>query len=126
MNFRYSRSYYPPVPVVEVTFISAADNLHIGPVSAIVDSGADGTLVPQSYLDQINAPSTTDMLIRSQWGEPHQVVMYLVDVRIGNLTLPGIEVVGDTRSEETVLGRDVLNRLQVLLNGPRETVNVLE
>ncbi len=126
MNFRYSRSYYPPVPVVEVTFISAADNLHIGPVSAIVDSGADGTLVPQSYLDQINAPSTTDMLIRSQWGESHQVVMYLVDVRIGNLTLPGIEVVGDTRSEETVLGQDVLNRLQVLLNGPRETVNVLE
>ncbi len=66
------------------------------------------------------------MTIRSQWGERHNVMLYLVDIQIGNLTLPGIEVVGDEISDEIILGRDVLNRLRILLNGPGEIVEVSE
>ncbi len=64
------------------------------------------------------------MVIRSQWGERHTVMLYLVNIQIGSLTLSGIEVVGDEVSQEIVLGRDVLNRLRVLLDGPGETVEV--
>jgi hypothetical protein len=65
-------------------------------------------------------------MMRSQWGERRQVLLYLVDVKIGEITLPGIEVVGDDQTNEVVLGRDVLNRLRVLLNGPAETTSVTE
>lgn len=126
MNFRYSRDYYPPAPTVDVTFITAAEFLRIGPFSAIVDSGADGTIVPTSYLDEIHAPPTEEMVIRSQWGERRKVILYLIDVQIGDLTLPGVEVVGDELSEEILLGRDILNLLRVVLDGPREAVEVLE
>ncbi len=125
MIYRYSRSYFPPAPIVEVTFVSVAENLRVGPLPAFVDSGADGTIVPVEYLNHIRAPSTVEMSIRSQWGERHRVLMYLVDVQIGDMTMPGIEVVGDETSNEIVLGRDVLNRLRVLLNGPEETTEVL-
>ena len=37
---------------------------------------------------------------------------------IGELTLSGITVVGDELGDETVLGRNVLNRLRLLLDGP--------
>jgi hypothetical protein len=47
-------------------------------------------------------------------------------VQIGDLTLPGVEVVGDELSDEIVLGRDILNLLRVLLDGPREVVEVSE
>jgi hypothetical protein len=124
MIYRYSRDYYPPAPIVDVTFVSAAENLRVGPLPAFVDSGADGTIVPVNYLDEIRAPSTIEMSIRSQWGESRRVLLYLVDAQIGDMTLPGIEVVGDSVSEEIVLGRDVLNRLRVLLNGPEETTEV--
>lgn len=126
MTYRYSRNYYPPAPVIEVMFVTAAENLRVGPLPALVDSGADGTIVPVNYLNDIHAPSTIEMSIRSQWGERHRVLLYLVDVQIGDLTLPGIEVVGDEISDEVVIGRDVLNRLQVLLDGPRETIKVFE
>jgi len=34
-------------------------------------------------------------------------------------------VAGDDLSDEIVVGRDVLNQLRVLLNGPEESVEVL-
>ena len=126
MIYRYSHNYYPPAPVIGVTLVSAAESLRVGPLNALADSGADGTIVPLSYLDEIHAPSTVEMTIRSQWGESHQVLLYLVDVQIGDLTIPGIEVVGDEISNEIVIGRDILNRLQVLLDGPKETTQVME
>ena len=112
--------------MIEVTFVSAAENLRAGPLPALEDSGADGTIVPINYLNEIHAPSTIEMSVRSQWGESHRVLMYLLDVQIGNLTLPGIEVVGDEISDEIVIGRDILNHLRVLLDGPKETVKVFE
>lgn len=126
MIYGYSRNYYPPAPVIEVTFVTAAENLHVGPLPALMDSGADGTIVPINYLNEILAPSTVEMTIRSQWGERHRVLLYLVDVQIGSLTLPGVEVVGDEISDEIVIGRDILNRLRVLLDGPKETTKVFE
>jgi predicted aspartyl protease len=127
MRYPYSRDYYPPAPIIEVTFVTAAESLRVGPLPpALVDSGADGTIVPIDFLDRIHAPSTTEMSIRSHWGESRRILLYLVDVQIGDLTLPGMEVVGDEISTEIVIGRDILNRLQVLLNGPGQTIEVTE
>jgi hypothetical protein len=126
MKFKYSHNYYPAAPIAEVTFITAAESLSAGPFLAVVDSVADGTIVPITYLNQILASPTVEMIIRSQWGERRRVLLYLVDVQIGGVTLPGIEVVGDELSDEVVLGRDVLNRLRILLDGPTEITTVSE
>jgi hypothetical protein len=122
MKYPYSNHYIPTAPVLEVTFVSAADNRRIGPLTGIVDSGADGTLVPLRFLSEIQAPATSEMYLRSQWGDRRPAWLYLVDVQIGSLIFPGIEVVGDEVSDEIVLGRDVLNRLKIVLDGPQETL----
>jgi predicted aspartyl protease len=126
VNYRYSRNYFPPAPVIDIALITAAESLRVGPLSALIDSGADGTIIPINYLNEIHAPPTEEMVIRSQWGESQSVMMYLVDVQIGGLTLPGIEVVGDEISDEIIVGRDILNHLRVLLDGPSEKVEVSE
>jgi hypothetical protein len=66
------------------------------------------------------------MTMRSQWGERRRVLLFLVDVQIGEVTLPGIEVVGDELSDEVILGRDVMNRLRILLDGPAGITTVTE
>ncbi len=86
-------------------------------VNAIIDTGADATIVPVRYLRQIAARRSFEATIRSQWGERRRVYLYLVDLQLETLTLPGIYVVGDDQGDEVVLGRDVLNRLRVLLDG---------
>jgi len=52
------------------------------------------------------------------------VFLYLVDVAIGKVTLPGIEVVGDPSGNEIIVGRDILNRLRILLDGPAKITEV--
>lgn len=117
-TFRYDETYTPPAPVAEVTLVSSAEGLRAGPFMALVDSDADATLAPVEYLNEINAPVTVEMTLRSQWGERRRALLYLVDLEIAGLVLPGIEVVGDDNGRELPLGRDVLNKLRLLLDGP--------
>ena len=124
MRYRYNTEYDPPAPFVDVNFITAKSGRRVGPLSAFIDSGADGTIVPVRYLEQIKAPKTDRAFIRSQWGDRYVVTMYQVDVQIDVLTLRGIEVVGDAISDEIILGRDVLNKLRVLLDGVAQTTDV--
>ena len=98
----------------------------VGPLSAILDTGADGTLVPQHYLDAIGARRVMETGLRSQWGERRVVYLYLVTLHIEEIELPGIYVVGDDQSNEIVLGRNVLNQLEIWLNGPANITRLSE
>lgn len=91
----------------------ASENL-----TALIDTGADATIVPVRHLRALGAKRAFAASLRSQWGEKRQVFLYLVDVQIAELTLPGVYVVGDALGEEIVLGRNVLNRLRLFLDGP--------
>lgn len=45
---------------------------------------------------------------------------------MGGHPIPDVEVIGDEQSHEVLLGRDVLNQLRVLLDGPAEIIKVLD
>jgi predicted aspartyl protease len=125
MKQSYNQDYFPPIPVLQVRFSTPEWDLRTETLEAVVDTGADGTLVPVKYLQQIEASIEGHSGLRSQWGERRVVNLYLVDIEIEGLTLPGMWVVGDGVSDEIVLGRNVLNRLQLLLDGLTNTTEVL-
>ena len=60
----------------------------------------------------------TDTHIRSHWGEWRAAQLFAVDLELGSLRLPDVFVVGDEQGNEIVLGRNVLNKLRLLLDGP--------
>jgi len=62
--------------------------------------------------------------LRSQWGERRQVFLYLIDLHIGTILLPAVYVVGDDLGDEFIIGRDVLNRLRIALDGPNLTTRI--
>ena len=121
IEFPYDDTYSPPTPVCQVSFSVTRTGQSVGPLGAILDTGADGTLVPQRYLDAIGARRVMETGLRSQWGERRVVYLYLVTLRIGEFELPDTYVVGDERSDEIVLGRNVLNHLKIWLDGPENT-----
>jgi predicted aspartyl protease len=126
IEFPFDDTYSPPVPVCQVSFSVARTGQATGPLSAILDTGADGTLVPQRYLDAIGARRVMETGLRSQWGERRIVYLYLVTLHIGEIELPGTYVVGDELSDEIVLGRNVLNRLKIWLDGPKNISRLSE
>jgi hypothetical protein len=44
--------------------------------------------------------------------------LYEVDLRIGDFILPAVDIAGDVDSKDILLGRDVLNSLDLRLEGP--------
>jgi predicted aspartyl protease len=122
-EFPYDTSYDPALPICDVTFSVATTGNKIS-LPEILDTGADATLVPQDLLQELGSRRTFEMWLRSQWGERRVVFLHLVDIQIGEIILPGIYVVGDDLGNEVILGRDVLNRLRLLLDGPERVTKI--
>lgn len=124
IEFPYDPAYQPPAPGCQVTFSVVRTGQSVGPLDAILDAGADGTLVPQRYLDSMGARRVMETGLRSQWGERRVVYLYLVTLHSGEIELPATYVVGDERSDEIVIGRNVLNQLMISLDGPRNVSRI--
>ena len=91
-----------------------------------MDTGADATLVQLRYLDKIEVPADYPAQLRGPWGNARRVQVYTIDIVISNMRLPGIEIVGDEMGNEVILGRSVLNRLFLLLDGPGQQSDVYD
>ena len=124
MKYPYDASFQPAFPMVQVVLQNVEEDRRTESTPALLDTGSDGTLVPLTYLRHILAPPLANIRIRSHWGEWRTVQQFVVDVTIDNITVPSIFVVGDDQGDEIILGRDVLNRLRLTLDGPRQNTNV--
>jgi len=122
----YSKEWFPAMPVLEIRLGYPGESLSLGPLVGIVDTAADGSLVPLDLIERLDAPFVDDVSLRSQWGEWRRVHLFTVDIGIDSLRLPAIEIVGDDRGDEIILGRNVLNKLRLLLDGLAATTHVME
>jgi predicted aspartyl protease len=122
----YLSDYTPPIPVLQIWLGYPEESLSLGPLEAIIDTGADGTILPRSLIDELDAPFVDDAWLSSQWGETFAVKTFTVDIGFGNLRLPSVRVVADDRSNEIILGRNVLNRLRLMLDGPKQETELIE
>lgn len=129
----YSQQKVPPAPVLSVRLSRPGEPTPMEPKLALIDTGGDFTTAPLSWLLAIDAPEFRWAYLRGLWSEQRPVTLYLVDVHLENGLLPGMEVIGIPDEEieteedyEIVLGRNILNRLLILLDGPSKQVNLLE
>ncbi|MEW5939496.1 MAG: aspartyl protease family protein [Chloroflexota bacterium] len=123
----YSDEYWPAAPTLPVG-IAAVGETPIGTHGALVDTGADGSFVPTAILEEMNLPVTYTTNARSHLGDvSYPVSIYTVDIVLfDDIRLPGLEVVGDDWGSQIILGRNVLNLLQLHLDGPGKTISLSE
>lgn len=120
--YDYSTEYHPAMPAIELQLALQRDSRFIE-LSAIIDSGADATTIPMRYLRRIGARSIGRKWLRGVTGDRSRVSQYPVHLQIGNHQMY-VTVVGDTINDEIMIGRDVLNRLVVTLNGLAQAVMI--
>ncbi|CAG0945561.1 hypothetical protein ANRL1_02434 [Anaerolineae bacterium] len=123
MSARYNDAYTPPFPAFSV--ILRDNSERFGPFLALIDTGADVTFVPLRLLERVSATESGMASIRSHFGEARLAQLYVVEFQIGGIGFPGIYVVGD-RGDEIILGRNVLNKLVLFLDGPAQQTDVLD
>jgi len=124
-----SQQASPAAPVLEITALTP-DRVRRKTLLALVDSGADCTVLPEDLLADIGAFPFRTRRVKGVTAKPPEeweewnVYLLFVEVEgapVGDL----IEVAADPRGDEALIGRDVLNRLVLELNGPAQITSII-
>jgi len=83
----------------------------------LLDTGSDITAIPRSLANTLQLYPIGQIRLEDVQAQTLQVLTYAVQLTVAGLIIPRLEVI-QTGLDYVVLGRDVLNRLYVLLNGP--------
>jgi len=125
LTYPHSTAYSPSMPVVELGVSRPGVQQPSQVVTAVVDSGADGTLLPINVLEAVQAGYVGEAVIRGISGNRRGVSVYLATLYVGPHVLNAVRVVAVQEGSEAILGRNVLQFLVVTLNGPAATTEVV-
>lgn len=132
MNFSYDKSYDPPAPMVQVRLFAPASR--VGQfeqewleLSALLDSGADITVVPAGAVERLRLPSTGATNVRGFASGTQRTPTF--SLRFTLMLTPGqdrswLDEVVAWDEPFAVIGRGVLNHWRVTLDGPKGIVTI--
>lgn len=124
--FRYCAVPQPPAPYVNLT-VSAPG---AGPagirISAQVDTGAFKTVIPAGLVNSLGLSQVRELPVEGLGGAPVLLPTFLVELTIEKLSPTTVEVLASSGEPVVLLGRDVLNRYEISLNGPALELTIKE
>jgi predicted aspartyl protease len=122
VEYAYDHSYEPAAAVVPLRIGAPADDMPVF-VSALVDSGADLSVVPAALAGQLDLPVTDVVQVRGVGGEPHNATVHAAEVEVEvDEVAELVEVIA--LGTETLVGRNLLNAFVLTLDGPHERMTV--
>jgi predicted aspartyl protease len=124
IRYRYQDAVDPPAPFVQVTLIHPATGAALTGVPAQVDSGADRTVLPPRLVEALELPHLTDKPVAGLGGEVSRLPVYGVLLGVHDLPARFQAVYACDGEPWVLLGRDVLNRFRVVLDGPASAVQI--
>lgn len=115
----YDAGYHPAAPVVPIGLSpSGIDTVH-QQLTAMLDTGADATMIPLAVLNEAGCRYVAQKRLRGVIGVA-TVSLYLAAIHIAGTTVHGLRIVAMQGSSEAILGRDVINQLELTLHGPAQ------
>jgi predicted aspartyl protease len=115
MSSPHSQDFRPPFPTLIVHLRSG--DVRTGPFVALLDTGADVTFVPLFLLEKIEALEAFTARVRSHFGDSKSAQLYVVAFEVDGVNLASTYVVADEDGNDIILGRDVLNKLPLFIDG---------
>ena len=116
----YSTAFRPPAPVLALRIGVPGRELSFGLV-ALVDTGADLSVLPRSVVTALGLPRVSSTRIQGVTGVAESTPVHAATLEVaGTTTLAEVVAWGG----EAIVGRDVLSRFVLELDGPRETLSV--
>lgn len=124
MKASYNTSLFPPAPFLLVRLASLADNSESITVQAKLDTGADLTAIPAALVERLRLVPAGEIDVEGYDSRRTTIRAYDVNLQVAHLSVAGLLVIGFAE-DYVLLGRDVLNRLRVLLDGPALMTEIL-
>ncbi|HEY2732424.1 MAG TPA: retropepsin-like aspartic protease [Polyangiales bacterium] len=118
----FDRNFDPPAPVLPVHVSGVDEHAPGAMMRMLVDTGADCTLIPAKLARTLRLPLVDKIEIQGVGGRARSAAVHAASLRVGSLrTLARVVALGD----EALLGRDILNRLVLQIDGPAETISAV-
>ena len=113
-----SNQFDPPAPLASVTLRALHNGNAVTNVPMLIDSGADLTLIPARFIDElsIEVDQSDSYELEGFDGNRSKAESVRLELVFLRRRFRGRFVV--VNSESGILGRNVLNRLTILLDGP--------
>ncbi len=115
-SYDYDSAYIPAAPVVEIRITNDRTDPVIVRV-ALIDTGADATMIPISILAQLKITPIDSRFLRTVTGMRSVVDLYPVSIEIGPFRFSNLTVIATNLDSEIIVGRDILEHLIVTLDG---------
>lgn len=111
--------FNPPAPLVRVTLRNSQDGKIVPDIPMLIDSGADVTLIPQQSVTLLGASIEPDTGYEVTSFDRRKSIAQVVslDVIFLRRAFRGRFLVSN--QEWGIVGRDVLNHVALVLDGPR-------
>lgn len=125
-GFKYYTAVRPPAPYANVT-VSAPGTSAAGlRVPAHLDTGAFVTVIPLGLAAPLGLVQVREVRAEGLDGTVVLMPTFLIELTIDGLSPMTVEALASAGEPTVLLGRDVLNRYQILLNGPAQEVTITE
>jgi len=123
-RYTYNQQVRPPAPFVYVRLAPWENEASAERVPAQIDTAADVTVIPERFVDELGLLPSGEVAVGGF--ESPTVATTTYEVRLGVHDFPRArtEVIANQAERYVLLGRDVLNRHRVLLDGPRLTLEI--
>ena len=114
----YDRSFTPPAAVADVSISHPIADVTSGPLRGKLDSGADITVIPETWIAPLGLSPRASVWARSYDSAYSQRAVYYVRFSIEGHELSAVRCVAADRAN-VLVGRNVLNRFVITLDGKR-------
>lgn len=114
-----SENFNPPAPVAYVTLRNPATGAVLSNVPMLIDTGADTTLLPSDVVEKLGIKAEENIGFEVQVfdGDTKFLRIVKLDLLVLNKTFRGDYLLIDRPIG--ILGRNILNKLRILFDGPR-------
>lgn len=125
MKIPYSAEFNPPAPVLMIDLALRDQSPLLREITALVDSGADMTIIPTDLIEELDAPQLYSARMRAfATGSIRPVSIHQVDIIVNNSRIPSVEVISDDLGDQVILGRNFLNKFRMILDGPNLVTDI--
>jgi hypothetical protein len=120
VRYKYNSQVTPPAPFLYVT-VSSPNDLRDGvsDVPAQLDTGADFSVVPARLVERLRLVQLDETPIAGFGGHITVEPTFLIGLAVQPYAPDIVRVVASREEPFVLLGRDVLNRFEIVLDGPR-------
>lgn len=124
VRYNYNRQVSPPAPFVHVSIRPPNEGSAEAVIPAQLDTAADLSVIPGRLVDELQLLPLDSVSALGFGGHLMTLPTFLVEIRVRDLGPVCVKVLASPDEPYALLGRDVLNRYTVTLDGPNLVLEI--